>query len=290
MTTPELRDSARIQAPAALEPELSGVRVIKPVKRRIKLRDLLREASVIGVLAARDFKVKYKQSLLGPLWLLFQPLALLAAFFVAFRNLANVQPGIPYSVFALVGLSAWAFFQASMTIGGASLITNAPLVRFTPCPRPAFPIAAIIACFPAWAVTTAAALVVAAATGTLSPRAVLMPFAFAWLFVLTWGVVALAGSVTVRYRDVLAATPFLLQVLLFLAPIGYPLNQLGGAVRQLVELNPLTGLVETCRWMMVSGYDASPRLIGYSLLATGLIALVGWLVFTRLETTMADEI
>src|SRR6266545_1018143 len=114
--------------------EVPALRVIAPAKRRLRLRDLPKDAPVIRVIAARDFKVKYKQSLLGPLWLVFQPLALLAAFFVAFRNLANVQPGIPYSVFALTGLSIWAFFQASMTIGSASLITNIMLLRFTPCP------------------------------------------------------------------------------------------------------------------------------------------------------------
>ena len=74
------------------------------------------------VLAARDFKVKYKQSVLGPLWLIFQPIALLAAFLVAFKGLIGVESsGVPYVAFALVGLSVWAFFQASLTIGTASL-------------------------------------------------------------------------------------------------------------------------------------------------------------------------
>ena len=77
----------------------------------------------------------------GPLWLVFQPLALLAPSWSPSAGSADVESGVPYTVFALVGLSAWAFFQASMTIGTASLITNFELVRFTPCPRLAFPIA-----------------------------------------------------------------------------------------------------------------------------------------------------
>jgi lipopolysaccharide transport system permease protein len=241
-------------------------------------------------MAARDFKVKYKQSLLGPLWLLFQPLALLGAFFIAFRNLANVQPGIPYSVFALVGLSAWAFFQASMTIGSASLITNIMLVRFTPCPRFAFPIAGIIASLPSWAVTTVGALIAAAVTGTLSPRALLLPLGLAWLFLLTAGFVALSASFTVRYRDILSAMPFLLQVGLFLAPVAYPLHKLGPTVRQLVELNPLTGLIETWRWMIVSNYHVTLRPVVFSLVVTCVVVVAGWRTFTRRETTMADEL
>src|SRR5947209_8706650 len=96
-------------------------RIIAPAKRRLRFRDLRKDVSVIRVIAARDFKVKYKQSVLGPLWLIFQPLALLAAFLVAFRGLGKVQSsGVPYAVFALVGLSAWAYFQAAMTLGAQS--------------------------------------------------------------------------------------------------------------------------------------------------------------------------
>src|SRR5829696_8603685 len=111
------------QAPAFPPLESPEVRRIRPTKRRVKLADFYRDAPVIRVLAARDFKVKYKQSLLGPLWLFFQPLALLAGFLIAFRGLADVESGTPYVPFALVGLSAWAFFQAAMTIGTAAFIT-----------------------------------------------------------------------------------------------------------------------------------------------------------------------
>jgi lipopolysaccharide transport system permease protein len=290
MQDSDLRQTAPVGAAFVRDLELPVVRVLKPVKRRLKLVDVWHGAQVIQVMAGRDFKVKYKQSLLGPLWLLFQPLALLAAFFIAFRNLANVQPGIPYSVFALVGLSVWAFFQASMTIGTSSLISNITLVRFTACPRFAFPIAGIIASLPACAVTTAGALVAAVVTGRLSPRVLLLPLGLAWLFLLTAGLVALAAAFTVRYRDILSAMPFLLQVGLFLAPVGYPLSQLGSPVRQIVELNPLTGLVEAWRWIIVSGYHVAPRTITFSLVMTAVVVVGGWRTFTRLETTMADEI
>ena len=270
--------------------ESSSVRVVRPVKRRLRIGDVWRGAQVIRVMAARDFKVKYKQSLLGPLWLAFQPFALLGAFFVAFRNLANVQPGIPYAVFALVGLSAWAFFQAAMTIGTASVVGNNILVRFTPCPRFAFPIAGMIASLPAWLVTALAAVTAGAVTGTLSPRVVLLPLALVWLFLLTAGFVALTSSLTVRYRDMLAVMPFLLQVGLFLAPVGYPMGHLGPTVRQLVELNPLTGIIETCRWITVSGYTVEPRVVAMSALVTVVVLALGWRTFTRLETTMGDEI
>jgi ABC-type polysaccharide/polyol phosphate export permease len=266
-------------------------RVIAPAKRRVKFRELPRDAAVIRVLTARDFKVKYKQSMLGPLWLVFQPLALLLAFLVAFRGLGKVHSSnVPYAVFALVGLSAWAFFQAAMTIGTSSLITNLNFIRYTPCPRVAFPVAAIIAAVPSFVVTAAGAIIGAAATGHLSPRVLLLPFALAWLLLLTAGVVGLASSVAVRYRDVISALPFLLQLGTFLAPVGYSLAGLSPTLRTVVELNPLTGLIEAMRWMMLAGYHASLGPIALSLALTGVLAGAGWAVFTSRETTIADEI
>jgi lipopolysaccharide transport system permease protein len=266
-------------------------RIIAPAKRRLRLRDIFGEASVIRVLATRDFKVKYKQSVLGPLWLVFQPVALLLAFVVAFRGLGDVgSSGIPYAVYALAGLSVWAFFQAAMTIGVASLITNVNFVRFTPCPRRAFPLAAIIASLPSFAVTAAGAIIAAAATGYLSPRVVLLPIGLAWLLTLTAGVVGLGAALAVRYRDMISALPFLLQVGIFFAPVGYSISGLPPLVRMIVELNPLTGLIEAVRWMMLSNYYPSPGSVIAAIVETAVIVILGWFVFARAETTMADEI
>jgi lipopolysaccharide transport system permease protein len=266
-------------------------RVVAPTKRRLKLRDIFGETSVIRVLATRDFKVKYKQSLLGPLWLVFQPLALLVAFLVAFRGLGDVKTsGIPYAVFSLVGLTAWAFFQASMTIGVASLITNSSFIRYTPCPRPAFPLAAVIASLPSFAVTAVGAVISAAATGYLSPRVLLLPLGLAWLMLLTAGLVGIGAALAVRYRDMISALPFLLQIGVFFAPVGYSLAGLSPFMRKVVELNPLTGLIEVFRWMMLSGYSPVPGAVIVSAVETTVLVVGGWLLFARRETTMADEI
>ena len=290
MSDAQLSTPAAIQAPAFPPLESAEVRRVVPTKRRAKLIDFYRDAPVIQVLAARDFKVKYKQSLLGPLWLFFQPLALLAGFLVAFRGLADVQSGTPYVPFAMVGLSVWAFFQAAMTIGTAAFITNFMLVRFTPCPRLAFPVAGLIASVPSFVVTILGAFVAAAITGVLSPKALLMPFGFVWLFLLTAGVVAITASLAVQYRDIISALPFFLQVGLFLAPVGYPLSELSPTVRAILDFNPLTGLMEAWRWMVLADYTPSFEPIGVSLVLTPLIVLLGWRVFSRRETTMADEI
>jgi ABC-type polysaccharide/polyol phosphate export permease len=266
-------------------------RVVRPAKRRIRLRDLVRDKAVIRVLAARDFRVKYKQSVLGPIWLVVQPAALLAAFFLAYRSVGDVKVvGIPYLPFVMVGLAVWSFFQASLTIGTSSLIGSVSFIRFTPCPRGAFPVASIIASLPAIAITGVAALVVSAVTGQMTPRVLLLPLALAWLMILTFGVVLTTSSIAVRYRDVVNALPLVLQLGVFVAPVGFPLDTLFPAVRVLVELNPLTGVIETFRWMMLASFDPSLEAIGIGLLTTTIVAVSGWRIFSRMETTMADEI
>lgn len=291
MAQTDLQEHARVGRPPAVGREPPDEKVITPAKRRLKLRDVPRTTPIIRVLAARDLKVKYKQSLLGPLWLVFQPMALLAAFFVAFRGIADVgASGLPYVLFALVGLTIWSFFQAAMTIGTASVVTNGNFVRFTPCPRSAFPIASVIASLPAYGVTIAAALATAAITGHLSLRVLLLPLSLLWLLILTMGLVWISSSLAVRYRDINSALPFLLQVGVFLAPVGYPLADLSSSVRAIVNVNPLTGIIEASRWMMLSGYECAVEPILLSLATTVVVVIAGWQLFSRRETTMADEI
>lgn len=283
--------TARVMTAVQIGLDSAAERVVRPTRRRIRLRDLLGESQIIRVLAARDLKVKYKQSLLGPLWLIFQPLALLAGFVVGFSRIANVHTGgIPYAVFALVGLSVWSFFQAAATIGTASVVSNIQFVRYTPCPRVAFPPAAIIASGPAFLVTAAGAVITAAITGDLSLRVIVVPLVALWLLTLTLGFVWITSSLTVRYRDINNALPFFLQVGMFLAPVGYSLQTLSSKAQAVVGLNPLTGVIESMRWAMLSGYKPllSPILVSAAI--TVVVVIGGWRLFARLETTMADDI
>jgi ABC-type polysaccharide/polyol phosphate export permease len=285
-TAVELRSSTA--GPALASPV---ERRIEPVKSRLRLRDLYRDLPVVRVLAARDFKVKYKQSVLGPLWLFFQPIALLAAFLVAFKGLVGVETsGVPYVVFALIGLSVWAFFQAALTIGTASLVSSFQLVKLTPCPRLAFPTASLVASLPAMGVTTLVALVAAAATGSLSPRVLLLPLGIVWAFLLCMAAVAILSAITVRARDIMNALPFLLQVGVFVTPVGYSPEQLSSTVRLLVNLNPLTGVIDFWRWLFLAGQGLEAFPVLLSVGSTTALLFLGWWVFSRLEVTMADDI
>lgn len=270
--------------------EQVGTRVIEPARSRVRMRDLPAQVPVIRVLAARDFKMKYKQSLLGPVWLVIQPLALLGAFAVAFSSTTEDLDGAPYVLFALTGLCVWAWFQAAVTMAGASLVSNNMLVRRTACPRAAFPVASILATLPTLALTAGTTVVVALLLGELSPRVALLPLGVIWLFALTTAVSWLAAALAVFYRDVLNAMPFLLQVGVFLAPIGYSMNDVSGPLQVVLRLNPLTGVIEAWRWLLLPDAGLDLVTIGVSMALTITIALAAWRVFARTEVVMADVI
>lgn len=263
----------------------------RPVKRRIRLSDVPRYAAVVRVIAVRDLRAKYKQSLLGAFWVVGQPLAFLAAVVIGFGSIVHRSTaGVPYPVFALVGLSAWTYFLAASTMSTASLIGSFHLVRRTQCPRLALPIAGLIANLPQLAVTMTASLIMAAAYGVISLRLLLLPVAVIWLLLFTGGVVLSTSAIAVRYRDIATGLPVAFQLGLFVSPVAYPLSVLSPAIRTVVSFNPITGLVEAWRWVIVSG--PLPGLLPFLVTALFTVgALVGgWHIFGRLEVSMADDI
>ena len=282
---------ANVDAGVRLPLAEQQVTLVEPVRRRFGLRDLLRSGDVIRVVATRDFKARFKQAMLGPLWLVVQPAAMLAALFVAFDRIGSVSTGdIPYGVFALVGLTVWSYFQAGLSMGLMSVVMNSQLVRRTPCPRIAFPIGSLVAAVPSLAVTLVATLAVAAVLGYLSPRVVLLPAALVWLFLCTVAIILMLSALAVRYRDMQSLVPFILQVGVFVTPIGYSLASVSNPIALLMSLNPFTGMIEVWRWMVLGVNEVNELAVALSLGITAALLIVGWRVFTRLEVSMADDI
>jgi ABC-type polysaccharide/polyol phosphate export permease len=268
-----------------------AVRTFTPTDRRVSLKQLVRHWPVIRVVAIRDLKAKYKQSVLGPLWLFLQPVVLLGAFVIAFQSVISTSSsGVGYPQFVLVGVSAWSYFQAALNMGAGSLVTNEVLVRRTPVPRLAFPTASLIAQAPMLGVTLAAVLIWALLTGDTTLRILLLPIGIAWLALLTFGVVVLLAALTSRIRDVVTILPLIVQVGVFVTPIGYSLENLGGVAKALVVANPLSGVIEAWRWMALPVTEVNEVAIAVGLATTLVLVAAGWAVFVRLEARIADVI
>jgi lipopolysaccharide transport system permease protein len=279
--------SAVSGAPAALVDDTLTVTV--PVPRRVRLGDLWTTRRVGWMLGWRDMKTKYKQSALGPLWLLLQPLGMLAAITVAFSTVTSVDTGsVPYVVFALVGLAVWTYVQMAITVAPQTLPSNQQVVRRSPCPRVAFVTGALISVLPPLAVVLVASVAAAAISGSLPVEALLLPLLVVWLIVLSFGFTLLVTALGGRFRDAVALAPLVVQSGIFLTPVGYPLDA-AGDFSKVLAFNPASGMIEGWRWSLL-GIAPDGFAIGVALAETVVIVLLGWYVFGRMETRFSDYV
>ena len=281
-------DTARLPGPVD-----DAVTEITPSSQRARIRDLFVHSAVLRQLTARDFRSKYKQSLLGPLWPIIQPLGLLVAFGIVFAGLLDVQAdGVAYISFAAAGVTIWVFFQSSLTFATPALTVNISLVRRVPCPRIAIPTGGLIAGMPVVAMPFAITVIASILLGDApTPRILLAPLGLLWLLILTWGIVTLTSAIAVHFRDILYGLPFLLQTGIFLSPVAFPASRIDSQVIELIfALNPLTGIIDTWRWLVLPMAPPTAGVLISSAIWTVLVAVGGWLFFRRLEPTMADFI
>jgi lipopolysaccharide transport system permease protein len=284
--------SQPVRDPFAPAPPVGAVPVTirQPTALRLRLRDILDYGPIIRALAGRDIKSRYKQSALGPAWVVFQPLALLLAFSVGFKSVAHIQTaGVPYFLFAIAGLAVWTYFQATVMTATNSIVNNYALVRWTSCPRLALPLATAVSSGPSFAVTGIAAIGAAGIGGYLWIGTLAVPLLIIWLALLSASVAVFLAGISVRARDVVSVVPFLLQIALFVSPVAYSSSQLPSHLRSLISLNPLTGLIDAWRWSLL-GTSPDWGVIGTGAGMTAVIAIVAWRTFSAIEVVMSDEI
>jgi lipopolysaccharide transport system permease protein len=266
------------------------VRVTQSVRRRVRLRDIWTSLPVGWMLGRRDVKIKYKQSALGPLWLVLQPLGMLLAITLAFSKVTNVDTGdVPYVVFALVGLAVWTYVQMTITVSPQVLQSNQQVVRRSPCPRLAFVTGTLISVLPPLSVVLVAAFAAAAISGHLGIEALAMPVLIVWLVVLSWGFTLLVTAIGGRFRDAVALAPVVVQAGIFFTPVGYPLSAVPGSFAKVIALNPVSGVIEAWRWSLL-GVAPDGFAVAVALVATVVVAVLGWYVFGRMETRFSDYV
>ena len=268
--------------------------VIQPTRGPIppRLNELWRHREIFAYLVWRDIKVRYAQTALGAAWMIFQPLAMLLVYTFAFSRIAEVViPGVPYAVFALAGLTLWIFVSRGVVLGAQSLLSNMPLITKTSVPRILIPTAAVVSVLVDFFVAFILYLSISAAYGTYPTwRLAFAPLLFLAAFVLTLGLALWLCAMSVRYRDVAQALPFLVQLWFFLSPIAYLLQTPGHSWETLVQaLNPLVGLLLAFRWSLIAA--PAPRgILAVAIVISMLIFVLGVVQFARTERTIADDV
>jgi lipopolysaccharide transport system permease protein len=270
----------------------ASVTVIMPTTGWVapRLREAWEHRDLAWFFALRDLKVKYAQTALGALWTIFQPIALTLVFTLAFRKLGNVKTGdIPYPLFVLSGLVFWTFFSRVVSLGSDSLVANAPLLTKTSCPRLLMPFFPILSALFDFGITLLLVLVLATGYGVYPTwRMLLLPVFLLIGCALSLGMTLTLSAVNVRYRDVRNALPFLLQALLFLSPIAYPLTRLGPRWERILSLNPLVGIINGFRWSLLAATPPTFSSIAIASAISTVLLIFGLAYFSRVERVFAD--
>lgn len=255
-------------------------------------RDLWRYRELLGFLAWRDIKVRYKQAVLGVAWAVVQPAVQTVLLTFVFGKLARMPDGgLPYPLIVLCGLLPWQLFSGAFNGAGNSLVGNAHLISKVYFPRLIVPASALAVALVDFAVMLALAVLACAAFGIWPGWQLLLLPAFVLLtLVIALGAGLWITALTVKYRDFRFITPFILQIGLFVTPVGFRTDFLPNW-RDLLALNPLAGVVDGMRWCLLGGRTElylngllSSVLTAIVLLATGV-----W-YFRRTERSFADVI
>lgn len=258
---------------------------------KLNLRDLWEYRELLYFLVWRDIKVRYKRTVLGAAWAVIQPALTMAVFSVFFGRLAKVpSDGIPYPVFAFAALVPWQLFAYSLTESANSLVSNQNLISKVYFPRLVVPISAVLAGMADFGISFLVLLGLMAWYGIVpSPAAVVLLPLFVLLAVTTALAVGLwLSALNVKYRDVRYTIPFLTQFWMFATPVAYPSSMVPEPWRTLCGLNPMAGVVEGFRWVLL-GRSAGPGpLLAVSVVVVAVMLFGGLVYFRRTEAVFAD--
>ena len=258
---------------------------------QLDVRELWRFRELALVLAERDVRVRYKQTVLGVAWVVIQPLVAAAIFTVVFGRLAALpSDGLPYAVFVYSGLVVWSYFSRSLEAVAQSLVQNRDLVTKTYFPALVAPFAMILPGLVDLTASLAILAVVLAAYGVApSVALVLLPLWVASCVAVVLAAGLWLSALNVRYRDVRHTMTFLIQVWFFASPVVYSSSLVEGGWTYVYALNPMVSVLDGFRWSVAD----APAPGSEVLVSLGVVVLMlgaGFVYFLRAERQFADLI
>jgi lipopolysaccharide transport system permease protein len=257
----------------------------------VNLRELWHYRDLLYFLTWRDITVRYKQTVLGVLWAILQPLLSMVVFTIFLGRLAGVpSDGVPYPIFSYLGLLPWMYFSGAVTRSGASVVGSANLLTRVYFPRVLIPLSATLSALVDFAIAFAVLGCLMGWYGIRPALSVVLLVPLAALTALAaTGIGMWLAALNVRYRDVQYAIPFLMQLWMFATPVVYPTSIVPERWRPLFALNPMTGIIEAYR-AAVLGRPLDWGTLGVSALSAVLLAAMGAWQFHRMERTFADVV
>jgi lipopolysaccharide transport system permease protein len=267
-------------------PSLSVTKLVRDLAKLGQYRDLL------YTLSLHRIKVRYKQSVLGGLWAILQPVSLMLMFTFIFSYVAKIpSEGAPYALFAYTALLPWNYFSSSVSNATGSLVSHAQFVTKVYFPREILPTTYVIAAL--FDFIVASTVLVGLLLYYRVPLTIRALYVVPIILILTCFALAMSlflSATQVRFRDIGVAVPLLLQLWLFATPVIYPLSSVPLRFRSIYNLNPMVGIIESFRQVVLRGAQPDYWSLTMAAIVSVVLLFLSYVYFKHLETTMADII
>ncbi|MFZ1729591.1 MAG: ABC transporter permease [Bacteroidota bacterium] len=273
--------------------------IIEPRGRlfHLGLRELWRYRDLVMLFIRRDFVAVYKQTVLGPLWYILQPLLMTAAFTIVFGNIAGMPvDGAPPFLFYMAGSILWTYFATTLTKTSDTFIVNASVFGKVYFPRLAVPVSLVLSNLISFSIQLLLFIVllvwysVASSNYHISKLVLVTPVLICVMAGLALGLGVIVSALTTKYRDLRQLITFGVQLAMYATPVIYPLSTVPQQYRLLIMLNPMTAIVESFRTAFLGTGVFEPMHLLYSCGMTIIILIIGVLMFTRVERTFMDTV
>lgn len=273
--------------------------VIKPIHGwfNINFKEIVQYWGLILLFVRRDFVVFYKQTILGPLWYIIQPLFNTLVFTLIFGKVAKIPTdGIPPFIFYLSGTVVWSYFSSCLNQTGKTFVVNAQIFGKVYFPRVTVPISiAITAVFQfiiQFMLFLGFFFYFWQSGSDIKPNiyVLTLPLILLHMAVLSVGIGLIISAATAKYRDLTFAMGFLVQLWMYLTPVVYPLSEVPDKYKIFILINPMTAVVESFRAAFLGASSLMPQELILSIILTILFFIVGIIVFSRVEKTFMDTV
>ena len=263
----------------------------------LRLGELWRYRDLVWLFVWRDFVATYKQTILGPLWHLVQPIMTTGVFTVIFGNIAQLSTdGLPPFLFYLAGNAVWSYFSTCLSSTSNTFTSNRGLFGKVYFPRLAIPVSVVISQMISFGIRMFVFVVFLAyfisAGSDVKPNwwVLSLPLLLFIMAGLGLGLGIIVSSLTTKYRDLQHLVSFGVQLLMYGTPIIYPLSSISGVWRTLILLNPMTPIVEVFRFAFLGTSVITPVYLLYSLFFMFIVLLVGMVMFNSVENNFMDTV
>lgn len=275
-------------------PAPEPVLIIRPSRgwSALNLKEVWQFRDLLMTLAGRDLKLRYKQTALGIIWVVLQPLMAAGVFSFVFGKVANLpSDGVPYLLFSFAGLLGWNLFSNTLTKTSGCLIGNSQLISKVFFPRLVLPLSAVPSALVDFGVATGL-LVVLMAVYRVAPgwTLLLAPVWIGVLLAIAMGIGLIAAALTVSYRDIQYILPVFTQILLYASPVAYAVSAVPANLRVFYYVNPLTAPLEALRASILGRPMPGMGGMAWSIAAAVGVMGVGMMAFKRMERRFADVI